>query len=412
MAVIVAITVQFLDLRDTNALLPPPLAFKANATLEIAECASSPPVNFAAEKEMFCATTSVNEDSSMIENPIVTFRTILECENELLHVVADMNRTIQRMEKEYRKVLNETYHKLDSLEEKLGKQEQDMKATAERLQISRKQVSEFNEELRKMHAAAVRQYLNTTLMREDLWNGIDKAFTKAARRLERRWGNQYRRMMHLMYLNKQKWTKMRMRVRSHLQPRLVLFQRNMQNRWRKSTIVRPLIDRMETMVKGTAYELYRPLRPIIDEVEVAFRLTTVSAIEEGSKTVINFLEKDEQLHLVREQSRSKRKDSMHRHLELSRRNRRHKSPDHKEFPRREVPKPSLMNLKARAFFKYALENSNQIYADITTLAPLAFTLYLSRCFIIGSLGWFIGIPSPVIWAVVICRMVKRRMKTQ
>lgn len=413
LAVVVAIVLQIINLQmtsahDSNALLPPPqdLESHANLTLEVEECSSCPPVN--------CIDTCVIDDTVQYEDSIVTFRSISECENELTNVIADKNRTIQRMEKEYRKVLNETYHKLDALEEKLGKQERQMKTTEERYQASRRQVTEIDEELRRMHAAAVNQYLNTTLMIEDAWYGVGKAFTKAKRRAERRWGPHFRRLRHFMYERERKVYRIRMETRSYLQPRMASFKRNAKYRWSKSTFVRPLADKLETMVKGAAYELYRPLKPIVDDVEVACRLTTISAIEEGSKTILNFLEKDEKLHMEREHARNKRKDPMHHRLEYMRRNRRHESRnrDREEFIRYEIPKPSLLNLKARTFFKYALDNSNQIYADIVKLIPLALTLYFFRCCIIGSLSWFIGIPSPMIWAIAICRMLIKRRKAQ
>jgi hypothetical protein len=190
------------------------------------------------------------------------------------------------------------------------------------------------------------------------------------------------------------------------------FKRNAKYRWSKSTFVRPLADKLETMVKDAAYELYRPLKPIVNDVEVACRLTTISAIEEGSRTLINFLEKDEKLHLEREQARNKRKDPMHHRLEYMRRNRRHEPRNREDFIRYEIPKTPVMNLKARTFFKHALENSNQIYTDIVKLTPLALTLYSSRGCIIGFLSWFIGIPAPMIWAIAICRMLIKRRKAQ
>jgi hypothetical protein len=301
---------------------------------------------------------------------------------------------------------------LDILEEKLGKQERQMKTTEERYQASRKQVTEIDEELRRMHAAAVNQYLNTTLMIEDAWYGVEKAFTKAKRRAERRWGPHFRRLRHFMHERERKFYRMRMETLSYLQPRMASFKRNAKYRWSKSTFVRPLADKLETMVKDAAYELYRPLKPIVNDVEVACRLTTISAIEEGSRTLINFLEKDEKLHLEREQARNKRKDPMHHRLEYMRRNRRHEPRNREDFIRYEIPKTPVMNLKARTFFKHALENSNQIYTDIVKLTPLALTLYSSRGCIIGFLSWFIGIPAPMIWAIAICRMLIKRRKAQ
>lgn len=424
LTIVVAITVPFTsqtsfahDHDNTSLLSSPSQDVKShdNFTIEITKCSSYPPVSCAFDDEVLCATASPNTvtDTTQIESSIVTFQTISECVSELQDAIEDKNRTIQRMEREYRKVLNETYHKIDDLEEKLGKQERQMKTTEERYQSSRKQVSEIDDELRKMHSAAVRQYLNTTLMREDAWNGIERAFTKTARRVERRWGYQYRRMRQLLYVNKQKWYRKRMEARFRLKPRIEFLRRNVQKRWGKSTLVRPLLNRLDTTAKNSVYELYRPLQPILDEVKVACRLTTISAIEEGSKTILNFLERNERLHLEREQSRNKREDPMQRHLEYKRRHRRRESRNREvEFTPVKIAKPSLMNLKARALFKYARENSTQIYQVIVSSAPLAFALYLSRCCIIGSLSWFIGIPHPVLWAVAVYRIMKRRKKAQ
>lgn len=400
---------QFTMAQEINAV--PPAVYDIE-TLALEKCPECPDTTCIKENEALCKPTCNEEAINQLEISLSDSRNASECENDLEKVIADTNRTIQLMEREYRNVLNETYTKLDLLEAKLGKQERQLQTTDERLHESRKKLSEADAELRKMHAAAMRQYVNTTLMREDAWNGMEKMLTKACRRVERRWGHYFRGMRLSIQKKRQIWNRRRVKTRLNLHPHIVLIKRNVQNRWEKSTLVRPLLDRLVEMGKVAAFEMYRPLKPTITEVEIACRLSIVSAIEEFAKTLLNFLEKDERLKLEKGHARKKRRDPMQRHLEFKRRNRRHEFQNHEEFFWEDLAKPSPLKLKAREYVKYALENSNQVYAEFVSLAPLVLALYLSRCGIVGSLFWLMGIPCPVIWSVAGCRLIKMRKKTQ
>ena len=166
---------------------------------------------------------------------------------------------------------------------------------------------------------------------------------------------------------------------------------------------------------GAAHEVYLPFEPAVEEAKVAFRLSIISAIEETSKGILGYLEKEDRLKQERERERSKGSSVLQRKLEYKRRNRNRQKGDHHRNYEEFIPKknkdPSLLNLKARDFFKYALTNAGKIYVDSVATLPLALALSLSCNMIVvgvACLICFLGIPTQLIWAFVILKFIRRR----
>lgn len=352
----------------------------------------------------------IEELSAQLEKSSSTSHAISECQKELSRVIADKNATISRMEGAYMRTLNETYSELDRLEEKTKTQDRQIKSTEDRYQETRKKLVEADAELRRMHICAVNQYVNVTLIREDAWNGIAGRYANAARDVERRWGRSARMRMQGF---KRKWNKTYTEKNSQVQQKLAPFKRSVQAQWKQSTLLRPRLVSLRKTLMGAAREVYLPFEPAVEEAKVAFRLSIISAIEETSKGILGYLEKEDRLKQERERERSKGSSVLQRKLEYKRRNRNRQKGDrnYEEFIPKKNKDPSLLNLKARDFFKYALTNAGKIYVDSVAMLPLALALSLSCNMIVvgvGCLFCFLGIPTQLMWAFVILQFIRRR----
>jgi len=366
------------------------------------------PATHATEADLLNA--HIEELSAQLEKSSSTSHAISECQKELSRVIADKNATINRMEGAYMRTLNETYSELDRLEEKTKKQDRQFKSTEDRYQETRKKLVEADAELRRMHICAANQYVNFTLIREDAWNGIARRYANAARDVERRWGRSARMRMQGF---KRKWKKTYMEKNSQVQQKLAPFKRSAHAKWKQSTFVRPRLCSLWKTLTGAAREVYRPFEPAVEEAKVAFRLSIISAIEETSKGILGYLEKDDRLKQERERERSKGSSVLQRKLEYKRRNRNRRKGDqnYEEFIPKKNKEPFLFNLKAIDLCKYALTNAAKIYEDSVATLPLAVALSLSCNMIVGGVGClfcFLGIPTQLIWAFVILQFIKRR----
>jgi hypothetical protein len=370
------------------------------------------PASHETEADPLNATALIEELSAQLEKSHYTFHAISECQKELSSVIADKNSTINLMERAYMRNLNETYSELDRLEEKVKQQDRQLKSTEDRYQEARKKLVETEAALRRMHTLAVSQYVNFTLIREDAWNGIARRYDKAARVVDRRWGRSARMRMQGF---KRKWSKTYREKNFQLQQKMAPFKRNAQARWKQSTFVRPRFDSLWKNFMGAARDLYRPVKPAVEELKVACRLSAISTIEETSKGILSYLEKDDRIKQERERERGKSSSVLQRQLEYKRRNRNRRKGDknYEEVIPEKNKDPSLLNLKARIFFKYALTNAAKIYEDGVAVLPLAVALSLSSNMIVGFVGClfsFRGIPTKMMWAFVILRFIRRRSK--
>ena len=320
-----------------------------------------------------------------------------DCQKELTDAIADRNDSIQasksleekieRMEREYSQVLNETWTDIELLEETAERQKRQLKSKEDRYQDTRKKLLEVDAELRRMHISAIKQYVNVTLMREDAFGCIERT----ARHVEKRWTHHYRKLRPRIQEAKRRYN----RISRETQPKIVSFKRNMKDRWSQSKFVRPLL----VSSWGEIRPIYQQYEPAVDEVKVACRLSTISAIEETSKGALAYLEKEDRMKEERERNKTKK--------DPTRRKRRNREASQMADASEKDIQPSVINLKARIFFKHTLTNSERLFERGVALLPLATALSVTRSGIVGSFLLFWGIPTPLIWAFTIVRFIIR-----
>ena len=152
---------------------------------------------------------------------------------------------------------------------------------------------------------------------------------------------------------------------------------------------------------------------MVDELMIASHLSVVSAIEESSKAMIDYLEREEEQMKYRKRREKEENDvsaaAMQR-LALSRRNRLHDK-QHIVKKREIKVEPSAMNLKARSFFNFTLSNANKLVDDGIELLPLVMVISVTRFFIVGSLLLYCGLPLPLIMMCAIVNLIWRRLKS-
>ena len=342
---------------------------------------------------------------------------LLSCQNELadsIQATKSLEMEVERLEKKLLRVVNETNTELDSLEEKTKRQEHQLKSKEDRYQDQRRRLLSAEAQLKQMHAAAASQYVNFTLMREDALGGIERTFSMVSRSANIRWGHHFRdakrRFRPALKDANRRWNRRHREMSSSLRPKIASIKRNMQDRWARSTIVRPLLEGSVDAVSGPVHDVYQKYEPTIDEVRAACQLTVVSAIEETSKSAIHYLEKEERMKLEREE-RERNKSPLQKRLEYKRRNRRNEKQNQEVAPREANIVPSFINLRARVFFKYALANSEKLYDQGVALLPLAVALSVTgSCIscIIASILVFCHIPTQLIWIFVVVNFMRTR----
>ena len=383
----------------------------ANASVDCSGSGNDP-----AEATLLCSVDRIEELSAQIDN---SSQEHAICRKKLADSILDRNDSIQesaslkgniermeneieRMERAYSRTLNETYAELDRLEEQVAHQKRQIKSTEDRYQNTHRKLMEANDHLRQMHASAVNQYMNFTLMQEDARNSIERTFTRVTRRLDRRWGRQYRKLRPSIQDAKRKWYRFCREADSSLRPQIMAYKRKAEHNWAKSETVRPLLD----MSWKAVMEAYGQYEPAVEEVKVAWQLSVLSLIEESSKIALSYLEKEDRM---KEEQSQRSKSALEKHLEKKRRNRRDTTAPP---PREKNSEPSLVNLKAREFFKYTTANSKKLYLDGIALLPLAFALSVSRCGFIGCIMFFWGIPTPLIWTFALLRFIARFIRSR
>ena len=373
--------------------------------------------NSPTNNEVDVSSYNRSERSCLEKNPNTTSRdefdvlSLSNCQADLAIAIANSTATeekLWKMEKEYVRVLNETYTELDKLEELVQSKTRQVVTWEERYKNTQKKLLEANAELSFMHSAATSSWVNHTQIGIDAINSVKWTFKKGLRwsGVDRRWNRYYRSNLRpLMQDAKRSWNRIYRKTNASLKPTIT----KMHDKWNHSTIRRRTNDSL-SMVVGKARDAYRPLEPTVEETKIACRLSVVSAIEESSKTILYYLEKEERM---KQERGDKSPTALQRQLEYKRRNRRGEKMKQHQFKREVNVEPSAVNLKARKVFKYTLANSEKLYEDGVALLPLVVGLSIARCGMIGSIFLFLGVPTSFICALafvklIICKM--RRMK--
>lgn len=295
-------------------------------------------------------------------------------------------------------IINETNTQLDNLEGQLKVTERKLAHSEDQHRSANKKWLDANDELHLMHSDAIKQWVNVTLIKEDICSGIKYTLSRVSRRSGLR--QRYRKLSRgtlepMMKEGKRRWNKLNREMNGYQKQKVKLVKRKMLEWWDKSTTIRPLVDSSLN---------YTKLEPYADDMAVSSKMTVVSAIEETSKAILRFLkkEKEDSRDEAQHQRRNSRRDN-------------DKGKQKRQVPKRQVnavEQPSAMNLKVRTFFEYTLANSNKLYEDGVKLLPLAIVLSWARWSIVGCILLFLGMDVSLIWTIVIVKIVfgKRRMK--
>lgn len=361
--------------------------------------------------------SSVDDDVLPLTNETLSSSCQIDLMILLEEKLNNATQHIMEMEKEYVKVLNNTYSELDKLEEELETSKRQQKAWEDRYKQVQTRLRSANEEIEDMHMEATSQWINFTLIFDDTVSSTTKTISKIARRtgLEYRWRLFHRSTIRPMILdNKRRWNRMRRETTAYIKPKIKSLKNKMHDTWTHSQVLTHVTSSLDRVVES-ASDLYSTsrLKPMVDELMIASHLSAVSAIEESSKVMIDYLEREEEQMKYRKRREKEENDvsaaAMQR-LALNRRNRLHDK-QHTVKKREIKVEPSAMNLKGRSFFNFTLSNANKVYDDGIELLPLVVVISVTRFFIVGSLLLFCGLPHPLILCLAIVNLIWRRLKS-
>ena len=318
--------------------------------------------------------------------------------NNITNIHLELEEKLAEINTEFNMIINETNTQLDNLEGQLKVTERKLAHSEDQHRSANKKWLDANDELHLMHSDAIKQWVNVTLIKEDICSGIKNILSRVSRRSGLR--QRYRKLSRgtlepMMKEGKRRWNKLNREMNGYQKQKVKLVKRKMLEWWDKSTTIRPLVDSSLN---------YTKLEPYADDMAVSSKMTVVSAIEETSKAILRFLkkEKEDSRDEAQHQRRNSRRDN-------------DKGKQKRQVPKRQVnavEQPSAMNLKVRTFFEYTLANSNKLYEDGVKLLPLAIVLSWARWSIVGCILLFLGMDVSLIWTIVIVKIVfgKRRMK--
>jgi len=374
------------------------------------------PVSISSPTQQPHNISSVDDDVLPLTNETLSS----SCQIDLMILEEKLNNATQHimeMEKEYVKVLNNTYSELDKLEEELKTSKRQHKAWEDRYKQVQTRLRSANEEIEDMHMEATSQWINFTLIFDDTMSGTTKTIRKIARRtgIEYRWRVFHRSTIRPMMLdNKRRWNRMQRETTAYIKPKIKSMKDKIHDTWTHSQVLTHVTSSLDRVVES-ASDLYSTsrLKPMVDELMIASHLSAVSAIEESSKVMIDYLEREEEQMKYRKRREKEENDvsaaAMQR-LALNRRNRLHDK-QHTVKKREIKVEPSAMNLKGRSFFNYCVANSNKLVDDGIELLPLVVVISVTRFCIVGSLLLFCGLPHALVISLAIVNLIWRRMKS-
>lgn len=312
---------------------------------------------------------------------------------------------LHRCQAAMERMVEEFNSELDTLEHNLKKTEKQAKKAEDRAREARRKLAEAESELGYMHMQAVSSYINSTLVKEDIVNSIQKRMSKTMKYVE----NCYRRRLsHRMRRIKQLYNAELRRQKpkiASLKRKITTLAEKAENRWEQSAVVRPF-------VKRSFEKVYTKLEPSLKVAQEAAYLSTVSAIEEVSRAGISFLDA-----LAEKQ---KEKASLEQERLLGRRRRaikdRHGKPKKNKIDRRNREEEEVrftaspLHRKVQATLEYSLSNSKRIANRCSQLLPLAFSLLATRQFLLGSVLLLLGVHTSFLWLICLVNLVRNLMK--
>lgn len=293
---------------------------------------------------------------------------------------------------------------LDTLEDKLKKSEKRAQSAEDRAKEARKRLIEAESELKYMHTQALSTYINVTLMKEDVVKSVGKRVSRSLRY----WENHYHRRLVPRVRRAKGMYHAELRRQqpniASLKRKVFSLIKKVESRWGKSTLVRPFVH---CTMKAASEKVYARLEPSLKVAKEAVYLSAVSTIEEISRAGITYLDA-----LAEKQKGNARRDQ-ERLLERRRRviKDRHDRPKGRKARKTADSDDfdftaSLLQRKVKVTLEYALRDSKRIAKRCSALLPLAFSLLVTRTFLIGSLLFFLGVPTSLIWLICLIKLLR------
>eukprot|EP00956_Cyclotella_meneghiniana_P024707 scaffold49985_cov70-Cyclotella_meneghiniana.AAC.5 len=312
--------------------------------------------------------------------------------------------------------LNETYNELDLLSKETVKCKRQLDQNEERFKMTRKQLTEREEELRNLHYQAVNQYVNLTLIGSDIMDMVRDVVWTVSRRIDKK----LRRYSHLAnpkFHRAKRQTKSKYSTaKKYVHKKVASTKRSLVRHWSRSVNVRPLVEKTWKKVARFTFDVYRPYEAVVNDIKVSLYLTLLSTIEISSRCALNYLDN----HVKQKEEKELRKRE--RDKAIAERNSRHpamhkrtsgSSRHHRQSPRVKlstsddfVVEPPYLHKTIRPLIQFAMDNAEELATQLISAVPLFLTFYLSNSLVIGGVLFFIVcLPNEMIWIFVIVRLV-------
>lgn len=320
-------------------------------------------------------------------------------------VAKSLEDKIDQMQLNHVAELNETFNELDSLSSETVRCKRQLDQNEERFKMTRRQLTERDEELRNLHDQAVNQYVNFTLIGSDILEMIQDVVSFTSRRIDIKLGR-YSHLANPKFHQAKRQTKSKYsNAKKYVHRRVVSTKRNLVRHWSRSTHVRPLVEKTWDSVAGFTLDVYRPYEAFVNDIKVSLYLTSLSTIEVSCSCALSYLDN----HIKRKEEREKRKRERDR--AIAERHSRH----HRQSPRVKVSasddvivEPSYLHKAIRPLIQFAMDNAEEIVTQSISIVPLFLTLYLSNSLVIGGVLLFVvSLPKEMMWIFAIVRLVRQ-----
>ena len=366
-----------------------------------------------------CQSNDVNLANDRVDQLMIDLdgvRAELARANSELSDSVQMTKTlenkIEQIQIDHIKELNLTFNELEALSKESEKYKRQLMQNEERCQLTRKQLSERDKELKDMHYHAVNQYVNFTLIGSDLVDIARDIISSTTQRVNRKLGLHSHHVHPKFYRAKRQTKSKYGNVKKYVQLKAFSMQRSFTRHWSKSTYIRPLLEDSWGKMGKYTFDVYHPYEPIVNDIRESLRLSSLSAIKVTCRGTLNYLDN----HIKRKKDRE-----VHRRehdKEMAQRHGRHHRP-----PTRKIPKdvkvlpsgqvtvePPYLHTKMRTIAQFMLDNADELVTRGSSMLPLFIALYVGGSFVVGILFYFIvGIPNELLWFFALIQ-ITRKMK--
>lgn len=421
--VIVAVLLNAAFATDSEALLTPSskteLTNNDTNTLQLNDDLKHLPTVPSSEN---LPNTSHNQDIELLTCKAELASAVAE-QNEANHSVSSIQERMDRMEEEHQSIVNETVTEIETLLKDKANLKKQLKSTEDRFQESRTKLKDLEFQLRDLQQSTATQWVNFTLIQQDIIGSIDNAVTSSVRVAEGRWDRFYRHLRPKMNGIKRKVNQLYQNARMSVIPKTKSLHRSISKHWTTSKHFRPFAEAAMKRLSTVVSDAYLPFKPFVVDAKESLYLSAVSIVEESSKGLLFYLEisrdareKREKRRLNIERGKAKRNTNARRKDKDRHRSRKRFEIDRpSRIPRHDTSRddddyhfePSDVHSKMKEIAEFSISNSEQLVNDGTAMLPLAFVLFIGNCYAIGTILLLMNVPRELIWLIGICRAVWR-----